>query len=404
MAPAHHQAAAATTVTTQDIRRAQRADGPATVLAIATANPETRRSQDEYADFYFRVTKSEHLPQLKEKLERICKKSGIENRYTYVNDEVMKAHPEFSDRKLPSLDARVEIASNAVPELAAAAASMAIAEWGRPATDITHLIFSTYSDLKAPSSDRRLASLLGLRHTVCRTILSLHGCYGGCRALQLAKELAENNRGARVLVACSEISLIAFYGPEEGYTDTDTLVAHALFGDGSGAVIVGADPVDAVERPLFEMAFASQTTVPDSEGAITVQHKKGGMEYHIARGLPEMLAGNIKRCLADAFGAIGVAARWKDLFWAVHPGGRRILDLIEEALGLDNGAMAASRQVLREYGNMSGTTVIFVLNELRRRFAADGAEGADWGALMAFGPGITAETILLRVASGLKGN
>uniref|UniRef100_I1QAV8 Chalcone synthase n=1 Tax=Oryza glaberrima TaxID=4538 RepID=I1QAV8_ORYGL len=404
MAPAHHQAAAATTVTTQDIRRAQRADGPATVLAIATANPETRRSQDEYADFYFRVTKSEHLPQLKEKLERICKKSGIENRYTYVNDEVMKAHPEFSDRKLPSLDARVEIASNAVPELAAAAASMAIAEWGRPATDITHLIFSTYSDLKAPSSDRRLASLLGLRHTVCRTILSLHGCYGGCRALQLAKELAENNRGARVLVACSEISLIAFYGPEEGCTDTDTLVAHALFGDGSGAVIVGADPVDAVERPLFEMAFASQTTVPDSEGAITVQHKKGGMEYHIARGLPEMLAGNIKRCLADAFGAIGVAARWKDLFWAVHPGGRRILDLIEEALGLDNGAMAASRQVLREYGNMSGSTVIFVLNELRRRFAADGAEGADWGALMAFGPGITAETILLRVASGLKGN
>ncbi|XP_052163131.1 bisdemethoxycurcumin synthase-like [Oryza glaberrima] len=386
MAPAHHQAAAATTVTTQDIRRAQRADGPATVLAIATANPETRRSQDEYADFYFRVTKSEHLPQLKEKLERICKKSGIENRYTYVNDEVMKAHPEFSDRKLPSLDARVEIASNAVPELAAAAASMAIAEWGRPATDITHLIFSTYSDLKAPSSDRRLASLLGLRHTVCRTILSLHGCYGGCRALQLAKELAENNRGAR------------------GCTDTDTLVAHALFGDGSGAVIVGADPVDAVERPLFEMAFASQTTVPDSEGAITVQHKKGGMEYHIARGLPEMLAGNIKRCLADAFGAIGVAARWKDLFWAVHPGGRRILDLIEEALGLDNGAMAASRQVLREYGNMSGSTVIFVLNELRRRFAADGAEGADWGALMAFGPGITAETILLRVASGLKGN
>lgn len=106
----------------------------------------------------------------------------------------------------------------------------------------------------------------------------------------------------------------------------------------------------------------------------------------------------------DAFGAIGVAARWKDLFWAVHPGGRRILDLIEEALGLDNGAMAASRQVLREYGNMSGTTVIFVLNELRRRFVADGAEGADWGALMAFGPGVTVETILLRVGSGLKGN
>ncbi|XP_052163514.1 chalcone synthase 1-like [Oryza glaberrima] len=395
-------AAPAAVVSTHEIRRAQRADGPATVLAIGTANPETCVPQDEYADFYFRVTKSEHLPELKNKLRRICNKSGIEKRFMFVNDDVMEAHPEFADRHLTSLDARVEIVSKVVPELAAAASAKAIAEWGRPATDITHLIFSTYSGVKAPGGDRLLASLLGLRPTVSRTVLSLHGCYGGGRALQLAKELAENNRGARVLVACAESTLIAFYGPEVGCNDT--IIGQALFGDGSGAVIVGADPVGAVERPLFEMAFASQATVPDSEGAITMQHKKGGMDYHIGGGVPEMLAGSIERCLADAFGAIGVAARWRDLFWAVHPGGRRILDLIEEALGLDNGAMAASRQVLREYGNMSGTTVIFVLNELRRRFVADGAEGADWGALMAFGPGVTVETILLRVGSGLKGN
>uniref|UniRef100_A0A0D9WZ61 Chalcone synthase n=1 Tax=Leersia perrieri TaxID=77586 RepID=A0A0D9WZ61_9ORYZ len=403
MAPVPANGAATATATTQEIRRAQRADGPATVLAIGTANPETYVSQDEYADYYFRITKSEHLPELKDKLRRICNKSGIDKRFMYVNEDVMEAHPEFADRNQSSLNARVEIASKAVPELAAAASAKAIAEWGRPATDITHLIFSTYSGVKAPSGDRLLASLLGLRPNVSRTTLSLHGCYGGGRALQLAKELAENNRGARVLVACAEMTLIAFYGPEVGCNDT--IVGQALFGDGSGAVIVGADPVDAAgERPLFEMAFASQTTVPDSEGAITMQHTKGGMDYHIGSGIPEMLAGNIERCLADAFDSIGVAADWKDLFWAVHPGGRRILDLIEEALGLDNGAMAASRQVLREFGNMSGTTVIFVLNELRRRFKANGAEGADWGALMAFGPGVTIETMLLRVAAGLKGN
>uniref|UniRef100_A0A0D3GRB6 Chalcone/stilbene synthase N-terminal domain-containing protein n=1 Tax=Oryza barthii TaxID=65489 RepID=A0A0D3GRB6_9ORYZ len=218
-------AAPAAVVSTHEIRRAQRADGPATVLAIGTANPETCVPQDEYADFYFRVTKSEHLPELKNKLRRICNKSGIEKRFMFVNDDVMEAHPEFADRHLTSLDARVEIVSKVVPELAAAASAKAIAEWGRPATDITHLIFSTYSGVKAPGGDRLLASLLGLRPTV-----------------------------------------------------------------------------------------------------------------------------------------------------------------------------------LREYGNMSGTTVIFVLNELRRRFVADGAEGADWGALMAFGPGVTVETILLRVGSGLKGN
>uniref|UniRef100_J3ML46 Chalcone synthase n=1 Tax=Oryza brachyantha TaxID=4533 RepID=J3ML46_ORYBR len=342
MAPVPATAAAGSS--TREIRRAQRADGPAAVLAIGTANPEKCVTQDEYADFYFRITNSDHLPELKDKLSRICNKSGIEKRFMYVSDELMEAHPEFADRHLPSLDARVEIASKNVPELAAAASAKAIAEWGRPATDITHLIFSTYSGS----------------------------------------------------------TLIAFYGPEVGCNDI--IVGQALFGDGSGAVIVGADPVDAVERPLFEMAFASQTTIPDSEGAITMQYMKGGMDYHIASGVPEMLAGNVERCLAHAFDSVGVAAKWKDLFWAVHPGGRRILDLIEEALGLENGAMAASRQVLSEFGNMSGTTVIFVLNELRRRFEADGAEGADWGALMAFGPGVTVETVLLRVASGLKPN
>ncbi|KAG8099907.1 hypothetical protein GUJ93_ZPchr0013g33873 [Zizania palustris] len=386
-----------------EIRRKQRADGPATVLGIGTANPETCMPQDEYPDYYFRVTNSEHLPHLKDRLKRICKKSGIEKRFMYERtDEVLEAHPEFTDRNQPSLDARVEITSKAVPELAAAAATKAIADWGRPATDITHLIFSTYSAVKAPSGDRYLASLLGLRPTVSRTVLSLHGCYGGGRALQLAKELAENNRGARVLVACAEMTLIAFYGPEEGADDT--MIGHALFGDGSGAVIVGADPDDAFEHPLFEMAFASQTTVPNTEHLITMQHNMGGMDYHVGSGVPEIIGSNIEQCLVDAFDSIAVKAKWNDLFWAVHPGGRRILDVIQEVLGLGDGALAASRKVLSEFGNMSSTTVVFVLSELRRRFEANGVEGAEWGALMAFGPGVTMETILLRIASGLKKN
>ena len=127
------------------------------------------------------------------------KKSGIERRYAHLDEELLGAHPEFIDRTLPTLDARIEMASAAVPALAASAAAKAIAEWGRPASDVTHLVFSTYSGGKAPSADLRLASLLGLCPTVSRTILSLNGCSGGGRALQLAKELAENNRGARVL-------------------------------------------------------------------------------------------------------------------------------------------------------------------------------------------------------------
>jgi len=207
-------------------------------------------------------------------------------------------------------------------------------------------------------------------------------------------------------VACSEITLIAFYGPEGGCPDN--ILGQALFGDGAGAVIVGADPVSPVERPLFEMAFASQTTIPETEDAISMQINKGGMEYHISNQVPRLLGCNVERCLVDAFGALGIHnANWNNLFWAIHPGGRAILDHIEGVLGLDDGKLAASRHVLSEFGNMSGTTVIFVLDELRRRLgqAANQEEGQapEWGVMMAFGPGITIETMVLH-APAAEGN
>ncbi|XP_044445921.1 bisdemethoxycurcumin synthase-like [Triticum aestivum] len=372
----------------QEIRQAQRADGHAAVLAIGTANPATSMLQDEYTDYYFRVTKSEHLTHLKHKLKRILRTPGIEKRFMHVSEEILDAHPDLIDRTLPTLDARIDMASAAVPKLAASAAWKAIVEWGRPATDITHLVFSTYSGGRAPSADLRLASLLGLRPTVCRTVLNLNGCSGGGRALQIAKELAENNRGAR-----------------DGCLDT--IVGQGLFGDGAGAIVVGADPVED-ERPLFEMAFTTQTTIPETEDAITMQLRKGGLDFHISSQVPRLLAENIERVLIDAFEPLGVVANgaaWNDLFWAIHPGGRSILDNIEELLGLDAEKLGASRQVLRDFGNMSGATVIFVLDELRRRRAKEGETAAEWGVVMAFGPGITIETMVLHAATNnLKEN
>ncbi|GJN27901.1 hypothetical protein PR202_gb15964 [Eleusine coracana subsp. coracana] len=304
---------------------------------------------------------------------------------------------------MSSLDARIDIVATAVPKLAEAAARKAIAEWGRPTSDITHLIFSTYSGCRAPSADLQLASLLDLRPTVSRTILSLHGCYGGGRALQLAKELAENNRGARVLVACSEITLVCFSEPDGG-----NLIGHAIFGDGAGAVIIGAGPYTSGERPLFEMVAATQMTIPRTEHALGMQVTGSGIDFHLAIQVPTLLGQNIEECLIGAFRSVlgddADNVTWNDLFWAVHPGGRPILDNIETVLKLEPGKLAASRNVLREHGNMSGATIVFVLDELRRRRKEEGDHHQlpEWGALMAFGPGITVETIVLRSPRGLE--
>uniref|UniRef100_A0ACD5UB01 Uncharacterized protein n=1 Tax=Avena sativa TaxID=4498 RepID=A0ACD5UB01_AVESA len=286
--------------------------------------------------------------------------------------------------------------ATAIPKLAQSAATKAIAEWGRPATDITHLVFSTYSAWQAPSFDLQLAMLLGLRPTVSRTILSLHGCYGGGRALHLAKQLAENNHGARVLVACAELTIISFDTP-----DGSNLIGMTLFGDGAGAVIVGAGPFSEGERPLFEMISATQMTIPRTQDVLGMQVSGAGVDFHLGIQVPMLIGQNIKQCLVDAFSAgVGDApcSNWNELFWAVHPGGRPILDNIDKELKLEPGKLAASRHVLREYGNMSGATIVFVLDELRRRRKETGNDNLlpEWGAMLAFGPGITIETMVLR--------
>ncbi|CAO2144319.1 unnamed protein product [Urochloa humidicola] len=390
-----------------EFRQSQRPNGSAAVLAIGTANPANCIPQEEYPDWYFRVTKSDHLTMLKNKMNRICEKSGVKKRYFHYTEEMLAGHPEFLDPSLPSLDARLAIASEAVPELAAEAAARAIAEWDRPATDITHLVVSTNSGAAGtPGADHRLAELLGLRPSVQRNLLYFHGCYGGCSALRVAKDLAENNRGARVLVAASEASTVLSFGPPTE-TRPDALVAAALFGDGAGAIIVGAvdcDGNDPVERPIFYMTFAAQATLRGTEHAFSMHLRNSGYDIGLSAEAPMLVRDNIEGCLADLVAPLGLFSSggggWNGLFWAVHPGGRAILDSCEAALGLQPDKLAASRHVLSEYGNMLGATVIFVLDELRRRRGHGGDAVCEWGVMLGLGPGLTVETMVLKAPAG----
>ncbi|TVU24628.1 hypothetical protein EJB05_27077, partial [Eragrostis curvula] len=119
--------------------------------------------------------------------------------YFHHTEDTFLDHPELVDLTLPSLDARQAILASAVPALAAAAAAKAIEQWSRPASDITHLVFATYSGAHMPGADVQLASLLGLRPAAQRTMMYPGGCTAGSAALRVAKDIAENSRGARVL-------------------------------------------------------------------------------------------------------------------------------------------------------------------------------------------------------------
>nr|AIY62394.1 chalcone synthase [Fagopyrum tataricum] len=356
----------------EEIRKAQRADGPATVLAIGTATPPNCIYQADYPDFYFKVTNSEHMTDLKQKFKRMCDKSMIEKRFMHLTEEILKENQNMCAYMAPSLDSRQDMVVSEVPRLGKEAAQKAIKEWGQSKSKITHVIMCTTSGVDMPGADYQLTKLLGLRPSVKRFMMYQQGCFAGGTVLRLAKDLAENNKGARVLVA--------------------------LFGDGAGAVIIGADPDLSIEKPIFELVWTAQTILPDSEGAIDGHLREVGLTFHLLKDVPGLISKNIHKSLDEAFSPLNISD-WNSLFWIAHPGGPAILDQVEEKLGLKAEKMKATRQVLNDYGNMSSACVLFIMDEMRKKSLENGhattGEGLEWGVLFGFGPGLTVETVVL---------
>ncbi|KAK6289773.1 hypothetical protein POUND7_001314 [Theobroma cacao] len=380
----------------ENFGRRKPAQSLATILSIGKATPAYCISQADFPDYYFRVTKSEHMTQLKEKFKRICEKSMISKRHFVLTEEIINKNPNISTYSSPSLDIRQQILAAEVPKLAMEAASKAIQEWGQPKSQITHLIFSAVSGVDMPGADYRLTKLLGLPSSVKRVMMYFQGCYAGGAILRMAKDIAENNTGARVLVVSSEILLGIFRAPNEH--DTPSLIGNAILGDGAAAMIIGADPNALKERPLFQIVSASENIIPDSHGAIEGHIHEAGLSINLSRDVSKLIADNIDKCLAEALSPIS-NNDWNSFFWIVHPGGNAILDQIEIKLGLKREKLLTTRHVLSEFGHMSSATVFFILDEMRRRSMEVGkatGEGLEWGFLLGLGAGITVDTVVLR--------
>ncbi|KAL6871002.1 hypothetical protein ACP4OV_014850 [Aristida adscensionis] len=377
------------------------AGGRASIMGIGKALPKHVIHQKSFADYYFEITGSSHMLDLKAKFANICEKTMIEKRHLYVSDELLRSNPSMTAYSAPSATLRQQLADEGVPKLAAEAALAAMGDWGRPASDVTHLIVCTSSSGGFPGADCELVGLLGLPPSTKRVMLYQAGCHGGAAALRMAKDVAENNRGARVLVVCAEVTAQALRGPSESHVGN--LVGQAIFGDGAGAVVVGCDADPAAgERALFELVWAWQEVVPGTGDGIVAALREEGVVFTLSRDVPLYVSGAVRRAAERALREVaGAAPELKEeVFWVVHAGGREVLDRAEAALGLGEGQLAASRSVMRQYGNTLSSSVMLVMEEMRRRSEEQGlrtaGEGLEWGLLIGFGPGITVETILLR--------
>ncbi|NQX12511.1 type III polyketide synthase [Microbacteriaceae bacterium VKM Ac-2855] len=308
--------------------------------------------------------------------------SAIDERHTVVDELLGGSGPLLADGLVldPSTAVRNGLYTARAPELFVPAARAALTASGFEPDDVTHVITVSCTGFYAPGPDYDVVRRLGLRPSTQRFHLGFMGCYGAFPALRAAKAFCEADAGAVVLIACVELCTIHL----STSNDPEQIVATSVFADGAAAAIVTARPAPE-GVPVLELDALESVLTPEGEQEMAWTIGDHGFEMRLSSYVPSIIGRFITGALEPLLGAETPA----DVpLWAVHPGGRSILDKVEAALELTEAQLAPSREVLRRYGNMSSATVLFILRDL---LAAAGATDERVVA-MAFGPGLTVET------------
>lgn len=304
---------------------------------------------------------------------RMAGRSGIEHRYSVLPKGADGGSPVcpggfYELEPLPPTSARMQLYAQHAPDLA----MRAIERLGA-LEDITHLVVASCTGFVAPGIDQIIAGRLRLSPSVERLLIGFMGCYAAITALRSARHIVRSDPAARVLVVTVELSTLHLQ-PE---TALEPLLAMLQFGDGGAAALVtGEGPGLAIDDP-----FAA--TLPDSDALIRWDIGDQGFAMHLSGEVP----GRIAEALRDSgFRDILTRERPANAIdaWAVHAGGRSILDAVSHGLDLAPDALSVSREVLRNFGNMSSSTLMFALSGFMDR-------QPQAGVALAFGPGLAAE-------------
>jgi len=341
------------------------------INAISTAVPEHDVHDDfvAYADSTFTLRRKQLL------FRRMADRAQISHRWS--------AFPSIAsfygdDPNAVDTQARMQEFERTAPGLAVRAVDGL--GLGDAAADITHLIVLTCTGFYTPGIDFEIMKQCGVPTTAERTQVGFMGCFAGINGLKLAHHIVRSEPAAKVLVVSVELCSLHMQQTD----DLETMLSFLVFGDGAAAVLVTA------ESTGLAMDSFQALMIEDSRDLIT--WRIGGMGFDMV--LSGKVPGSLSRALDETTMKTvlsGAETSSIDL-WAVHPGGRSILDAVEGALHLGAEALTSSRRVLDNYGNMSSATVLFVLADMLER----GDTGS--GCAMAFGPGLTAETMLFHAA------
>ncbi len=316
---------------------------------------------------------------------RMSEKSGIDHRYSWLSplppgDGKGVFAPDFyREDRFPGTAERMRFFETHAPELAQIAVERL--ELGAERRSISHLLITCCTGFSAPGVDFEIIGRCGLSPSIERTSVGFMGCYAAINALRLARHIVRSDPEARVLVVNLELCSLHL----QHSSDLDDILSFMIFSDGCAASLITAQP-EGIAIESFTTLYA-----PCTSDLITWRIADTGFLMELSGRVP----GAIRSVLREQAGTIAGTESLSAIdHWAVHPGGRSILDAVEQGLSLNQGALAWSREILRRFGNMSSASVMFVLEQIMRV-----AERGSRGCAMSFGPGVVAETMRFRAAA-----
>lgn len=356
----------------------------AEIISIATAVPRFRHRQSDIFQFMQEIYALKEED--KRKLKFLYDHSGIDTRYSVVGDYGPSGQsrtfiPDSPGAAFPSLEQRMKIYEDEAAGLSVDAIIRCI-ESKITVKEITHLVTVSCTGMSAPGLDLQIMNAMGLSPVIFRTSVNFMGCYAAIHALKLAKMICDSTPDSNVVIVATEFCTLHF---QKEYT-ADNAASSLLFADGAAAVLVSNQVVPG--NGLSLRGFYSYVA-QEGKADMAWQLSSHGFLMTLSGYIPQLIASDIEKLVNAAVEQHHLTLA--DItHWCIHPGGKRILDVIQKQLQLSEADMQPARNVLSRYGNMSSPSVLFVLKELMEK--DDAGDMKIMG--MAFGPGLTMETFI----------
>jgi 3,5-dihydroxyphenylacetyl-CoA synthase len=338
------------------------------ILGMGTANPPIRLTQEQ--SFYATGYQGERI-------RRIFLNSDIEYRHFYFGGTPNLE--ETSDQQNERyLSGAIKTGCRAIMNCLSAS--------GAAAQDIDFLAVCSCTGYICPDVGSRLIAHMGLRKDVQRASIIGLGCAGAVPTLQRAVDFVRANPGRKALMLAVEICSACYYVDNT----LETVIGNAICADGAAALLLGRSESwkGAYPRVIDFQTFLDTEQIEQ----VGLQHRNGKLRFVLGASV-QYLAGPMIESALQPLLQRHELSRSQIRFWVVHPGGRKVIDNVQRHFGMTDEQLRFSRSVLRNYGNMSSPTVMFVLDEVVRN--GDPQPG-DWGMMIGLGPGMAAEAALLR--------